>query len=281
MSDRPRAEDVPQPEPPEEPHEADPVEPVPVDQGSGLPIAPPQVPPDPGAPPAPAEPPPSPVAPEPERRGPDMLAPGPAPGEAAHDDARDASANGRPVPEGAGGTEETLALPPTTGADPQSSSQPERMPVLEGVAVPFAAPPAERNSGKFAAALAVSIGGGVAIVVAVVFALVISLVTLSESLMSKIEDTATAFIDDIAAEQWDDAYARLCPSMRDRPVEDYIGDWEAWEADGADVKSVRDEMSGTYVPVELADGSTVELRIHIEQSAESVDPAVCGWDHED
>src|SRR5690606_6206928 len=97
MSDRPRAEDVPQPEPPEEPHEADPVEPVPVDQGSGLPIAPPQVPPDPGAPPAPAEPPPSPVAPEPERRGPDML----APGEAAHDDARDASANGRPVPEGA------------------------------------------------------------------------------------------------------------------------------------------------------------------------------------
>lgn len=305
MSDRPRDEDVPQPEPPErpeepivaEPRESDPVEPVRIDQGSGQPIAPDQIAPDPGAAPVAAEPP-TPQAlpePEPENRGPDMVAPeeapkaepggeapGPAPvasvyGDPGHGEA----APGGPAPAEPAHTEDTLALPPTTSIDPQPSSQPERMPALEGIAVPFAAPPAERNSGKFAATLAVGIVGGVAIVIAVVVALVVSLVTLTESLMDKIEDTATAFMDDIADEQWDDAYARLCPSMQHRPVEDYIDDWEAWDADGADVKPVRDEMSGTYVPVELGDGSTVELKIYIDQGSEAVDTAVCGWDHKD
>ncbi|WP_211253067.1 hypothetical protein, partial [Glycomyces tenuis] len=161
---------------------------------------------------------------------------------------------------------------------PPPSSQPERMSALEGVAVPFAAPPAERNSGRFALALAFGVGGGVMALIAVVVALFASLFTLTESYMDKIEDTAEAFISDIDDEQWDDAYTRLCPDMRDRPVEDYIEEWDDWEVDGADVRPVRDEMSGTYVPVELADGSVVELRILIEQGPESVDTTVCGWD---
>lgn len=278
MSDRPRSEDAPQPEPPERPEESgrparsevDPV--AAADREPDRPVAPPQVPPDPGAPPAPAEPP-SRTEHELEHRGPAMLALETGPEGEAPEPA--------PVDEPAADTEETLALPPATGAGARPSSQPERMPALEGVSVPFAAPPAERNGGRFAATLAVSIGGGVAIVIAVVVALVISLITLTESLMDKIGDTATTFIDDVAAERWDDAYAHLCPGMRDRPVEDYIGEWAEWEADGAEVKPARDEMSGTYVPVELADGSTVKLKIHIDQSAESLDPAVCGWDHED
>src|SRR5690606_37674372 len=109
--------------------------------------------------------------------------------------------------------EEALALPPAT---PEPPPQPERMPALEGVAVPFAAPPTERNSGRFAAALALGIGGGVAVLIAAVFALFASLFTLTESYMEKIEGTAEAFIADIEDEQWNDAYARLCPDMRDQ-----------------------------------------------------------------
>ncbi|WP_026922860.1 hypothetical protein [Glycomyces arizonensis] len=247
--DRPPAEDVPQPEP----RGPEPVvEPVPVH-----PAAPIQVAPDPGA---------APIlegAAEPDRGEPD--APEPPREE-------------RPPTEPPR-TEETLALPPTTTSqDPPPPSQPEHRSTLEGIAVPFAAPPAERNGGRLAAKLSVGIGGGLLIVIAVVVALSLSLNTLTESYLEKVEDTAQTFMYDVANEQWDDAHELLCPKLQEQPVEDYIEEWDSWASDGAEVQHARDGMSGAYVPVELADGSTMELRILIEQSTESVDTSICGWD---
>ncbi|MCH7232930.1 hypothetical protein L0U85_19035 [Glycomyces sp. L485] len=241
MSDRPEIR--PEPDRPEEPVEAGPVAPL-------------QIAPEPGAAPVLGEP----EQPaEPEHPGPRMTEPESARSEPAE-------------------TEEALALPPTTSVEPHQNSQPDRVPAHEGSPVPFAAPPTERNQSRFAAKLVISILGGVAIVGTVIVALVLSLMTLTQSYMEKIEDTAEAFMSDLSDEQWDDAYGRLCTDLQDRPVEDYLDDWQDWEADGAEVLGIRDEMSGTYVRVELDDGTTVELLIAVEQG-ETIDTTVCGWEH--
>ncbi|GAB3646711.1 hypothetical protein [Glycomyces tarimensis] len=224
------------------------------------PEAPPQTAPEAGAPP---------------HRGPAMSAPGESAAEPERPAAAPEPAQEAPEP---AETDETLALPPATSSDEPGPSQPERSSALEGTPVPFAAPPTERNGSRFATALTLGIVGGVAIVGAVVVALIVSLVTLTESLMDKIETTAEDFMADVSAERWDEAYEHLCTDLQERPVQDYVEEWEDWAADDAEVQDVRDEMSGTYVPVELGDGSTVELEIEIAQG-ETVDTTVCGWDH--
>lgn len=258
-SDRPPAEEASQSEPAERPDE-----PVVGESREPEPPAPIQIAPDPGAAPAMAEPS---ASPEPSPSEPDTVANEAEDREAAPDE-----------PDETGRAEEPRALPPTTFKPPSPQGH---MPALEGVAVPFAAPPTERSSGKFAATLVIGIGGGVAVIAAVVVALVISLVTLADSLMGKIETTAEAFVSDVADEQWDDAHDRLCPELREQPVADYIDEWRSWKAEGGEARQIRDEMNGTYVSVELDDGSIVELRMIIDQESTTIDPFVCGWRHTD
>lgn len=279
--DRPPAEEVPRPEPaerPDEPVVGEPRESEPIAE----PLAPIQMAPDPGTAPsmaepaAPSETPPSePAEPAAASEPAEPSAPDAAASEAGPED-REAAPE---APAETGRAEEPRALPPTTTFAPPSPQG--RMPALEGVAVPFAAPPTERSSGKFAATLVIGIGGGVAVIAAVVVALVVSLLTLADSLMEKIETTAEAFVSDVADERWDDAYDRLCPELREQPVADYIDEWESWKAEGGEARQVRDEMNGTYVSVELDDGSTVELRMIIDQESTTIDPFVCGWRHTD
>lgn len=263
--DRPPAEDEPQPEPaerPEEPIAAESREPDPVvEPVPAHPAAPIQIAPDPGTAPLAAEPQ---DAPEPALSEPESVEPATSDSES-------------PAPAETDRTEQTLGLPPTTYEPPPPPQ--ERMPTLEGVTVPFAAPPTERSGGRFTATLVIGIAGGLVVIGAVVVALVLSLVTLANSLMEKIETTAEVFVADIADEQWNDAYGRLCPEMRERPVGDYIDEWASWEAEGAEVRQIRDTMDGTYVSVELGDGSTVELQLLVDQESTAIDSFVCGWEH--
>ena len=206
---------------------------------------------------------------EPEHRGPDMSAPG-------EDSPSEQGPEQQP-------TDDTLALPPTTNvpvsAEPPPPSQPERHSSLEGTPVPFATPPTERNGTWFGLKLGFGIGGGVLLITAVAVALVVSLVTLTNSLMEKIEDEADGFMGAIADEQWDAAYDRLCPDLQESPVEDYVDEWDDWDAEGADVQRIYDRDVDTYALVELDDGSTVELRIAVAQDSETMDTTICGWQH--
>ncbi|SDE50921.1 hypothetical protein [Glycomyces harbinensis] len=213
------------------------------------PAAPAQVAPDPGAAPIPLEPEPS--VPEP--------------------------ADAASVPSAAleSPTDQTLALPPTTKEvepPPVPSAPP---PPPSGVPVPFAAPPTDVNGGRLAMKLAFGIGGGVALVATVVIAVVVAFTTFTNSVLDKMESTAEDFIAEVADEDWDSAYAMLCDDLRERPVEDYTGEWESWDADTAEVQPM--SVEATEVEVELADGSSIALTVEVDQSAEALDTNICGW----
>lgn len=178
-------------------------------------------------------------------------------------------------------TEETLALPPTTAdREPTAPSPIEETSAPRGVPVPFAAPPAERDRGRFATKLVLSLVGGFLVVAAIIVGLVVSLVIFSNSLYDRIEEAAASFMEDVEAQRWDDAHQQLCPRLRTDPVDSYVGEWESWNAEGAEVVSLRETSSGAQVLVELDDGSTVELELIIDQSGTSIEPSVCGWDHD-
>jgi hypothetical protein len=213
------------------------------------PSAPPQVAPEPGAPPIPLEPEPSVPEPiEPDSDPPVALEPS---------------------------TEQTLALPPTTREVEPPSAPSAPSPPPTGVPVPFAVPPTDVDATRFTLKLVFGIGGGLALVGVVVVAVVIAFMTFTNSVVDKMEGTAEDFVGEVAAEDWDSAYAMLCADLRRRPVEDYVGEWESWGARGAEVRpmSARD----TEVVVEFADGSAIALTVQIDQSAEAIDTSVCGW----
>jgi hypothetical protein len=67
----------------------------------------------------------------------------------------------------------------------------------------------------------------------------------------------------------------LCEGYRDRPVDDYIAEWDSWNAEGAEVQPM--SPSATEVTVEFDDGTAVILYIEIEQTPETLDTSVCGW----
>ena len=202
----------------------------------------------------------------------------PADEASAEHEATEPGGAGRPGESDAKGGEETLALPPTTGADQPGSPQPSSASVLQGVPVPFAAPPSERNSGRFATALVLGIVGGLVMVGAIVFGMVYSLVALSDSLFGKVETTAEDFVEDLSEQDWNSAYGSLCPDLKDRPVDHYVDEWRSWDTEGAEVRGVRDSMDGTFVVVELGDGSTLELLFVIEQG-EQMETSICDWEH--
>lgn len=189
--------------------------------------------------------------------------------------------NSAPEPGAADSTEEALALPPTTAdREPTAPSPVEEYPAPAGVPVPFAAPPSERDRGRFATKLVLGILGGVGIAGAVILALVISSVVFLNSVYDRLEDTAASFMDDVAAQRWDQAHNRLCPSLREDPVDSFVDEWETWDADGAEVVSLRETAVGGEVLMELDDGSNVVLDLHIDQSDGNIDASVCGWEHD-
>lgn len=186
-----------------------------------------------------------------------------------------------PEPAAADSTEETLALPPTTAdREPTAPSPIEEYPAPAGVPVPFAAPPTERDRGRFATKLVLGIVGGVVLIVGVVAALSISSLLLVNSVYDRIEETAASFMDDVGSQRWDQAHNQLCPRLRDEPVESFVDEWESWDADGAEVVSLRETAVGGEVLMELEDGSRVVLDLHLDQSDGNIDASVCGWDHE-
>lgn len=207
----------------------------------------------------------------------------PARSEPASSGATDPEAAERPAPEpgAAESTEETLALPPTTAdREPTAPSPIEEYPAPAGVPVPFAAPPTERDRGRFATKLVLGIVGGVVLIVAVVAALGISSLLLVNSVYDRIEETAVSFMDDVGSERWDQAHNQLCPSLRDEPVESFVDEWESWDAEGAEVVSLRETSVGGEALMELEDGSRVVLDLRLDQSDGNIDASVCGWDHE-
>ncbi|MEU6249683.1 hypothetical protein [Glycomyces sp. NPDC047010] len=175
------------------------------------------------------------------------------------------------------GTADTLALPPTTAAveptPPVVSSAPPPPPT--GVPVPFAAPPTERNGGRFALKLVLGIGGGTILVTAVVIALFMAFATFTNSVTDQIEATAGDFVAELADEDWDGAYAMLCPDMRERPADDYIAEWQSWDAASAEVQPLG--YNELDVRVRLADGSQIALVVPVEQTAQTIGTSVCGW----
>lgn len=281
--DRPDAEPQdPGPVPPQdpeqpapEPQDPDRPRPEPVERSYAEPI------PEPGgadqaAPvPVPSEPP---VAPVPEPAAPAQIAPepgaAPIPFEPEPSVPEPSDAASSPPVALEPSTEQTLALPPTT-REVEPPPVPSAPPPPSGVPVPFAAPPTDVDGGRVALKLVFGIGGGAVLVGAVVIALVVAFATFGNSVIDKMEDTAEEFIGEVAEEDWDTAYAMLCEDLRDRPVEDYVDEWESWDADGAEVKSM--SMDATEVEVELADGSTIALTIGIDQSSQALDTTVCGW----
>lgn len=248
---------APEPEPsqPRETVEAEPqtsVEPV-ADTATSAsstfvqPVAPAQVAPESGRPPIPMEPEPSvpdPVSPEP----------------------------GAPVALAAE-TDETLALPPTT-KEVEPAPVPSAPPPPTGVPVPFATPPTG-HSRYFGLKLGLGITGSAVAVIGIVVALVMAIVVFGNSIADKVEATAEEFIGAVAEDDWDTAYAMLCDSYRQRPVEDYTGEWDSWDAEGAEVQPMN-AATGNVV-VEFDDGSAVELVIAVDETAETLTTSVCGW----
>ncbi|WP_100447177.1 hypothetical protein [Glycomyces xiaoerkulensis] len=174
-------------------------------------------------------------------------------------------------------TEDTLGLPPTTGAEPADPSPAEARREPQGAPVPFAAPPTERDGGKFALRLVFGILGGGALIIAVVLGLVISYAVYVNSVFDQIHTTAEEFIADVDGERWDRAHDSLCSEMREDPVEHYVDEWRSWETDDAEVRSILQSSRGDAVPVRLGDGTTIELDVMLDQDGQSLDIAVCGW----
>lgn len=198
-------------------------------------------------------------------------APGPAASDPASPDP--AAADAAPVALEPG-TEDTLALPPTT-KEVGPPSAPSVPPPPSGVPVPFAAPPTERNSGRFTAKLVISLVGGVLLIGGVIVAIVVAFFVFMNSVSDKVEATAADFIAEIADEDWAGAHAMLCDDLRSEPVATFIPEWEAWEAEGADVGPISSD--GTAVEVEFADGTAIALVIEVDEGSETLDMNVCGW----
>lgn len=241
----------PAPEPEAQPENAP--EPIEVEPHTSVeavaePTGPVQIAPEPGAPPIPLEPEPS--------------VPDPVPAEPVAPVALEP------------GTDETLALPPTTKAV-EPPPVPSTPPPPTGVPVPFAAPPTERNGSRFALKLGLGIGGGGLLAVAVVVAVVMAFVTFTNSIAEEIQDTAAQFIDELADEDWDGAYAMLCEDLRDRPADDYIPEWESWSPATAEVQPLA--FDDVDVRVRLADGSEIALVVQVDQTAETLGTSICGW----
>lgn len=171
-------------------------------------------------------------------------------------------------------TEATLALPPTTKEVEPAPVPSAPPPPPTGVPVPFAAPPTGRSR-RFGLKLGLGIGGGALAVIAIVVAIVVAFAVFANSIGDKVEGTAEAFVGAVAEDDWDTAYAMLCDSYRQRPAEDYVNEWDAWDADGAEVQPMNPSTGN--VTVEFDDGTAIELVIAVEQSAETLDTSVCGW----
>ncbi|MEU5874634.1 hypothetical protein AB0A73_24105 [Glycomyces sp. NPDC047369] len=245
----PDHEPAPEPEAPST-HDTGPIEIEPHTSVEAVaePAAPAQIAPEPGAAPIPFEPEPS----VPEPAAPVAL-----------------------EPETDLGTADTLALPPTTAAvepTPVTSSAP---PPPTGVPVPFAAPPTERNGGRLALKLTLGIGGGFVLVTAVVIAIVVAMATFTASISDEIVDTADEFVAQLADEDWDAAYAMLCPDLRERPADDYIAEWRSWDAATAEVQPLG--YNDLDVRVRLADGSQIALVVPVEQTDQTIGTSICGW----
>jgi hypothetical protein len=193
---------------------------------------------------------------EPEPSGPDPVSPEPA----------------APVAL-ATGTEETLALPPTT-KEVEPAPVPSTPPPPTGVPVPFAAPPTG-HSRYFGLKLGLGIGGGALAVISVALAVVLAVVVFGNSVTDKVEGTAEDFIAAIAEDDWDTAYAMLCEDYRDRSGAEYAAEWDDWYVEGAEVQPMN-PSTGT-VTVEFDDGSAIELVIELVQTPESLSTSVCGW----
>jgi glucose dehydrogenase len=131
------------------------------------------------------------------------------------------------------------------------------------------------RSANFGLKLGLGIGGGVFAVVAIVVALFAAFFVFANSITEKVEATAEEFVGAVAEDDWDTAYAMLCEDARQRPVEDYVAEWDAWDAEGAEIGAI-DAATGN-VTVEFDDGSAVELVIAVEQTQETLDTSVCGW----
>jgi hypothetical protein len=176
-----------------------------------------------------------------------------------------------PVP-----SEDTRGGPPRGAARAGPPRQGGAPAVPQGPIVPFAAPPTERDPGTFAMRLIFGILGGVLLIAAVLVALVVAVVQLGQSVLDRIEETAEAFMTDIAAEDWDGAYEQLCADLRERgEVGDYSRSWSGWDTEEWRLRPPRDTFEGTFVPVELGDGSIIELTIVAE--GDELGMAVCGW----
>ncbi|MCD0446104.1 hypothetical protein LO763_21055 [Glycomyces sp. A-F 0318] len=277
-----RPDPAPSPEPdtaPEPPHPApapEPLRPEPLERSYAEPIpepgnadqaAPVPVPSEPRAEPVPEPAAPAQIAPEPGS------APIPFEPEPSVPETTDAASSPPVALEPS--TDQTLALPPTTKEVEPAPSTPPPPPPPSGVPVPFAAPPTDVDGGRLALKLVFGIGGGLVLVAAVVIAVVVAFTTFANSVVDKMEDTAEAFIGEVAEEDWDAAYAMLCEDLRDRPAEDYVGEWESWDASGAEVQPM--SMEAVEVEVELADGSRIALEIGVDQSSEALETNVCGW----
>ncbi|MFC3494879.1 hypothetical protein [Glycomyces rhizosphaerae] len=171
-------------------------------------------------------------------------------------------------------TETTLALPPTTKEVEPAPAPSAPPPPPTGVPVPFAAPPTGHPR-NFGLKLGLGIGGGALAVIAIVVAIVVAVAVFANSIGDKVEGTAEAFIGAVAEDDWDTAYAMLCESYRQRPAEDYINEWDAWDAEGAEIGQMNPSTGN--VTVEFDDGTAIELVIAVEQTAETLDTSVCGW----
>jgi hypothetical protein len=123
--------------------------------------------------------------------------------------------------------------------------------------------------------LGLGIGGSAILLFSIVAAVFVAYLVLVNSVFGKVEDTATEFVGAVAEDDWDTAYAMLCEDYRDRPVEDYVPEWDSWDAEGAEVQPV--SPNGSEVMVEFDDGTAVILYIQIDQTTETLDTSVCGW----
>jgi hypothetical protein len=170
-------------------------------------------------------------------------------------------------------TDQTLALPPTT-KEVEPPPVPSTPPPPSGVPVPFAAPPTG-HSRYFGLKLGLGIGGGALAVIGVAVALVVAVLVFTNSITEKVEGTAEEFIGAVAEDDWDTAYAMLCDDYRERPVQDYVDEWDGWDVEGAEVQPMNPSTGN--VTVEFDDGSAIELVVAVEQTSETLGTSICGW----
>jgi hypothetical protein len=123
--------------------------------------------------------------------------------------------------------------------------------------------------------LSFGIGGGVTLAIVLIVAVVMAFMTFANSITEEVHDTAAQFIDELADEDWDGAYAMLCEDLRDRPADDYIPEWESWSPATAEVQPLA--FDDIDVRVRLADGSEIALVVQVDQTAETLGTSICGW----